>query len=84
MQRLVVRFDLPYSFELPDVSYKVVRDSYSVLANIKSNKRSGNVVGAPPNVVFAGDMTLMNDRWKDSIIPRLWQSLSTRLAFHMV
>jgi hypothetical protein len=29
---------------------------------IKSNKRSGNVVGAPPNVVFAGDMTLMNGR----------------------
>jgi hypothetical protein len=57
VQRSVVRFDLPYCFELPDGSYKVVHDSYSVLVNIKSNKRSGNVV-------FAGDMTLMNDRWE--------------------
>ena len=56
VQRSVVRFDHPYSIELPDGSYKVVHDSYSVLVNIKSNKRSGNVV-------FAGDMTLMNDRW---------------------
>lgn len=52
VQRSVVRFDLPYSIELPDGSYKVVHDFYSVLVNIKSNKRSGNVAGAPPNVVF--------------------------------
>jgi hypothetical protein len=63
VHRSVVRFDLPYSIDLPDGSYKVVLNSYLVLVNIKSNKRSGNVVGAPPNAAFAGDMTLMNDRW---------------------
>jgi hypothetical protein len=63
VQRSLVRFDLPYSIELPDGNYKVVQDSYSVLISIKSNKRTGNVPGAPPNVVFGGDMTLMNDRW---------------------
>jgi hypothetical protein len=62
-RRSVVRFDLPHSIELPDGNYNVVHDTYSVLVNIVSNKRSGNVAGAPPDVVFAGDMTLMNDRW---------------------
>jgi hypothetical protein len=62
-RRSIVSFDLPYNIELPDGNYKVVHDSYSVLVNVVSNRRSGNVVGAPSNVVFAGHMTLMNDRW---------------------
>lgn len=61
-QRSVVSFDLLYSIELPNGNYKVVDDPYQVLVNIVSNKRSDNFARAPRNVVFAGHMTLMNDR----------------------